>query len=286
MDSKDKKVVAEAFIKAKAFSDLAEPTIYTSGEIGIYYINTEKLLGDNGKWEEFGDDSLLMINHCYKMYQENANFNAVIDVLAKNVLDAFPEDVPIDKRAIAGGQRRDWLFSGPVARILNLPHISLHKDNSAYLINKENNISSISNDKDALKDMYCVHIVDLITKASSAYNAQENPVTGWIPELRKRGAIINDLFSIVSRMQGGEANLNSASVNPHVFIEIGTEFLKEYSSFPDRAINYFLNPKKWSENYIKENGISVFEPFFSSNSSKKDRAEKFKRKYKEVLDRL
>ena len=117
--------ISKLLVKTGAFKDLDEPVILTSGELGIYYINTEKLCPDDGKWKEYGDNSQAMINHAIKIMRDNRDFREVIDILVEQAEVLLPRK---DAKVISGGQRRDWLFSGPVANRLNLDHISLYKD--------------------------------------------------------------------------------------------------------------------------------------------------------------
>ncbi len=47
--------ISELLVETGAYSDLSDPVILTSGQLGIYYINTEKLVQDDGEWKEFGE---------------------------------------------------------------------------------------------------------------------------------------------------------------------------------------------------------------------------------------
>ena len=86
----------------------------------IYYVNAEKLCQDGGKFKEYGEDSGAMIQHAVKMMEEHPTFEEVIDILVEKVKEVKGD-------TISGGQRRDWIFSGPVAAKLDMPHISLYK---------------------------------------------------------------------------------------------------------------------------------------------------------------
>ena len=282
MNPDDKKLVAKTLVDVQAYRDLDVPTIYTSGEIGIYYINTEKLAQDEGRWEDFAEDSKGMIEHCIAMMDKKPSFKAVIDIIAGAVREVFPENITQEKRAISGGQRRDWLFSGPVAHVLGLPHVSIHKDGSAYVL-KDGELTPLGDDADALKDVHCVHVVDLLTKGLSVYNDSVSPASGWVVDIRKRGGVMSDLFSVVSRLQGGEENVESVGVTPHVFVEIDKEFLSVFSRFPERACSYLESPTDWVKNYIQQEGVDAFVPFFDPEQGKPERANKFITLYAPVL---
>lgn len=279
------RVVAEALVSVEGYKDLEDPVILTSGELGIYYINTEKLAQDGGRWADFAEDSRGMIRHCVAQADQHDSFREVIRHLAEVASGCFPEDVPRHKRFISGGQRRDWLFSGPVAHLLGYPHISLHKDGSAFLLGADlEQIESIEGEQ-ALEGSYVVHIVDLLTKGSSAYNPELNPPTGWIVTLRELGATVNELITVVSRLQGGEEILRSVEVVVKSFVKINPDFIREHSSQSETALAYMEDPYAWSENYIVSNGIEPFIAAFDPNGGKLVRAEKFLKVYADVLRR-
>ena len=117
--------ISELLVETGAYRDLDKPVILASGQLGIFYINTEKLCQDGGEFERYGDDSRAMMNHAIRMMGEHPSFEEVIDVLAENASRLLPK---VGHRRISGGQRRDWIFSGPVANKLSLPHLSIYKD--------------------------------------------------------------------------------------------------------------------------------------------------------------
>ena len=55
---------AEILKNTGAYSDLEEPVILASGELGIYYINTEKIMPDEGTWKKYGNNAIHG-NHYY-----------------------------------------------------------------------------------------------------------------------------------------------------------------------------------------------------------------------------
>lgn len=284
MESVHKTKISELLVKVEAFKDLQEPVIFTSGELGIYYINTEKLLEDQGLWENFGDSPEDMIQHCIKQLEVSTAFKEVIQILAENAKNYFSK-ISADnvQQMISGGQRRDWIFSGPVAKVLGLPHLSLFKDGDAVINTPNDRLTPLSRNSDQLQDMHCLHIVDLLTKGSSAYDPEQNPATGWIVEIRTRGGKIDSLYSVVSRRQGGEEILASQDVNVTACVNIDHDFLREYSKFPDRACLYLKDPYLWSVNYLHEHGVMGFLDYFDPTSSKFTRSQKFIKKYGKIL---
>jgi len=276
--------IASTLVEVEGYKDLAQPVILTSGELGVYYINTEKLAQDAGKWQEYAQDSQAMIRHCVSQMQSKPSYAEVIQIIAEQVAGLFPEGTPSARRLISGGQRRDWLFSGPVAKVLNLPHVSLHKDGSAFLLTPDLQTSTpLASDSGALQGFSAVHISDLLTKGSSAFNPKVDPPTGWIVSLRELGADISELVTVVTRLQGGEEILADVDVRVTSFVTIDTNFIEEHSDNKENALQYLNDPQAWSENYIRAVGISAFVDTFDPNSSKIDRARKFLKVYDKVL---
>jgi len=273
MESNEK--IAEYLFQTRAFQILDTPVILTSGNLGIYYINTENLLQDEGKWEEYAENPAKMINHSLSLMETNPLFNDVINILANKI-----KKVVRDKEiVISGGQRRDWPFSGPVSKILEVPHVSIYKDGRFLLEGSE-----------SLEGMYIAHVADLMTKGSSAYDSRNEPPTGWIQILRDKGAIVDNLFNIVTRLQGGEEILGKAGVNTTSLVAINQEFLEIghqkglIEGFEKNvALNYMEDPEKWSETYLEVIGIQNFVLAFDPMGKKAERAQKFLRVYQDVL---
>ena len=274
---KSNEKISKLLVETGAYSDLKEPVILTSGELGIYYINTEKLCQDGGEFKKYGDNSNDMINHAVKMIKEHESFDNVIDILAEKVESLIPADKDRDDFVISGGQRRDWLFSGPVAVKLGLPHVSLYKDGRMEFLDPAGEIPR------GFLGYHAIHVVDLITKGSSVYR-NDGEEKGWVPILRRNKIAIGDLAAVVTRNQGGEEMLAEHNVNVYSFVSIDESFLRDHSNEPERALAYIRDPKTWSENYLKENGALTFVDAFNPDSGKLDRAGKFLEKYRGVLE--
>lgn len=274
-------VIARHLKRTGGFRDVA-PTLLASGEIGIYYCNTEKLVEDAGEFNNYGDDSQAMIRHAVGMMAKNPNFMEVISILAANsaqLLDGKTNAV------ISGGQRRDWLFSGPVAHVLGVPHVSLYKQNSG----QADRVEVLGPDGKIMHDYSiagtdALHIVDLITEGSSCLS-EDVPPQGWIPMLRARGAKVSDLYAVVSRLQGGEERLGGVGVQVHSEVAIDSAYLREHSQNPEAA-EYFANPENWSREFLARDGAVPFVKFFDPSGGKTDRARKFMERYGRHLSQI
>jgi orotidine-5'-phosphate decarboxylase len=269
------KIISKHLVSTDAYTDLPKIVILASGKPGIYYVNTEKLAQDGGEFNKYGNSSKLMIDHAVRMTKEHPTFEEVINILAEQASELLKGK---DNPAISGGQRRDWLFSGPVARKLDLPHISLYKDLSdkgLEVLMPDGNVEFSSS-----AGFYAVHIADLLTEASSCCKQPE----GWVPQLRAAGNTITDLVAVVSRQQGGEANLKNMGVTAHCQVAIDEEFLKAHSKNPERALEYQADERKWSEKHLREHGALEILDHFDPKAKKMDRVRLFLGIYGSYLD--
>ena len=273
--------ISELLVQTGAFIDLDQPVILTSGELGIYYINTEKLAQDGGAWKKFGDDSKAMVDHAIAMTEEHPTFGKVIDIIAEQVQGLLPEEGIYT--AISGGQRRDWLFSGPVANKLGQGHISLYKDGKLEVLRHSDPGYGVNRRITDFSDTQVVHIVDLLTEGSSAYRTEDGEERGWVPMLRQRGAKVKDLAAVVTRLQGGEQMLAAQGVQVHPFVAIDEDFLRAHSTDPERAIAYAKDPQDWSEAYLRKHGALALVDTFDPDGGKVDRAAKFLTRYGGIL---
>jgi hypothetical protein len=266
--------------KSEGYRDLKDPVILTGGDLGIYFINTEKTVGDDGEWKQYGDNPQAMIQHAIKMMDQNPDFGKIIDALVNKVM-------PIGESRgagfnISGGQRRDWLFSGPVSARLGYPHIALFKDGRALLLSPDAQ-KVLDFGKYNTGKLIATHVSDLVTRGSSAYDPRNEPPTGWIPMLRERAIEVEYLTGVVDRLQGGRETLKQAGVNLFTLVDINEEFMDEHSKQPEIAKAYLRDPRAWSENYIREKGIEALVGTFNPDGAKLDRAKKFLAHYEDVL---
>ena len=271
--------IAELLVETGAYKDLERPVILTSGLLGIYYINTEKLAQDSGEFAKYGDDSKAMINHAYRMMQEHLSFAEVIEIISDEVENGFAErGVSPNLRVISGGQRRDWLFSGPVARALDYPHVSLYNDGHLYMIRPDGETT------DVIPGFYASHVSDLLTKGSSSLDLRKIPQTGWLPMLWDAGIRVSDFSAVVTRLQGGEKVLAKAGIDARSFVQIDEAFLREHSKQSDVAIDYVTKGALlWGTEHLETHVMEAVIDAFDPSKKKDDRAAKFLAVYDQTL---
>src|SRR3989344_430427 len=288
-------IISRHLVDCKAYQDKAVPVIVTSGEsLTPYFINAEMLSGIDPEFlNANGNESVAIINEAIRLQGESSSFSEDIHTIALQVHNLFSTQSGI---AVSGGQRRDWIFSGPVANMLVLPHVSLYKQErwqpGKIEIVYPGNESVVLNPNDRIPFDQVVHVSDLLTTGSSAYHV-DGPgfglgfgfTAGWIPTLRERGAEVNDLVTVVTRLQGGEELLEGLKprVHVHSFVAIDSDFLMRYSKQPSAVLDYNRDARRWTEEYLATNGINVLIDYFNPGGSKLKRATAFLGNYRAFL---
>lgn len=273
---------AEILVETGAYIDLTVPKILVEGTIlAPYYIEVTKTLQDGGKWKEYGNDSKAMTDHAIKVAENNPLFDEFTDILAIDAKKLL-SDISYEKRVISGGQRKDWPVSGSVAHKLGLPHLSLYKQKPGEKDKSEviKNGTLVEYD---LKGKYVLHIADMNTRGSSALREEKKQKKGWVPMIRNLGAEIEKYFSVVTRLQGGEARLAEEGISAYSEIAIDEKFLREQSDNPEVTLVYIKDPKQWTEDYLRENGALEFLDTFNPRGSQIQRGRKFIRTHKNLL---
>ena len=311
----DRGFLENLIVETGAYLDLEEPVILTSGQLGIFYVSTQKLLGDpdvEKRLKEFASDPMKMVIYACERERRDSNFKKVIDILTARVEGLLGEYDHRKDIAISGGQRRDWLFSGPVARRLDADHLSLHKSGDEMTIlrggvnhrfayefpatsqkfttevadNPYDPGDAVPFDLDSEFPMGIVHVVDLLTEGSSCYRVENEVEKGWIPMLRGMGANkqIKGLASVVTRKQGGEENLSRQGITANSLVAIDEDFVKKHSTNPERAVAYIQNPTEWSRKYLEGHGALALLDTFDPARGQTERVKKFLRRYGSLLE--
>jgi len=266
-------IIEESLFKTGAIrcSNENAPFWYTSGTIGPFFINTHFLYGGENESNillDFIDKNLsnkpdftaLLTKKVMDFYTDNELFNGAINLFYDEIKsDLFFQD----SYYISGGERRDWIFSIPIAHLSGKPHIFIFKDLSIYSINGQ--IEKINGKKVA-------HIADLITQASSYERA-------WIPALKKINGEIIFSGSIVDRMQGGAEFLEKSGIKSHSSVFINDIFFNNakkaglISEKQYQAIKEFTqNSVEYGRNFLTKNIDFLKESLTSTNKSTKDKA--------------
>lgn len=197
------------------------PFWYTSGKFGPYYVNTHYLFGGRKSAEEAlaAIDAAVSDRPACPVrlrrlfldgYARDAVYRTTVDALCDAVRHVQPDRT---LHAISGGERRDWYFSLPVAERLGLPHVSLFKDGAAVRTEPGSDEPGRPLEAGSLAGVRVLHIVDIVTEASSYLRA-------WIPYLAALGAVLEDTLTVVDRVQGGTEALAERGVRLHALARI------------------------------------------------------------------
>jgi orotate phosphoribosyltransferase len=237
--------------------------------------------------QDHGDDPAAIIDHACRISREREEVEALFTILTDKASALLGNRHP---SAISGGQRRDWLFSGPVAKRLGIPHIAIFKPDSGA-VNRQQRIfiETPSGDRVENPDLtgyHVLHIADLLTRGSSIYSAPagEKAVSGWLPAVRHRGAALKDLLVVVSRSQGGEEMLAEQGLYTHSCLQVNAGFVKRYGRNRESILQFLHNPAQWTKNYLEQQGIDVLLPYTEKDPKKLPRLEKFLRHYRDFLE--
>jgi orotate phosphoribosyltransferase len=211
-----------------------KPFLFTSGLIGLYYINADYLCGGKDQALEVLQkiDATLKSNPkqiasnilplLQRVYNNSEIYRHIIDTLVNLAINQNP-------KFISGGERRDWIFAPLVAVRSSIQCIYIMKDKKIIDTNGTE-LHKLSGS--------ILHIADLLNVGASYTNI-------WIPSMDKVDSKINMAVNIVDRQQGGTANLHAAG------IEVVQSIYKiDTSLFEEALLKDLLNEKQ--SNLAKE----------------------------------
>lgn len=193
------------------------PFLYTSGLIGPYYVNTHYLCGGGPTSED-------ILKKITELGENPSSVPLELPRVLSQTIDSFPIYAEILERLaslarplieehgityVSGGQRRDWFFSVPLAKLLKLPHIYIFNDLSMY-DDEGNEFKNTSSAKAPVNtSVNTLHVADLLSVGSSY-------LSKWIPALETQNITIAAALNCVDRNQGGVENLLEGGI-PSVF---------------------------------------------------------------------
>lgn len=215
--------IVEALFKTRAIRVCPpdRPFWYTSGLFGPYYVNTHFLYGSESEAADLLQAieraaaepmtfSTVIGDRIARQYEDSAIYRAVIDRAAEAIADR-----PFD--LISGGERRDFFFSMQVARVLGKPHLCIFKDGASVYADASGRV--MPSDAAGLSGRLALHVVDLVTQASSYTRA-------WIPALNGLGIELKETLAVVDRNQDGAAILAAAGVELHSLAVVSDDLFR------------------------------------------------------------
>jgi hypothetical protein len=241
---------------------------YAAGVPGPFYCNTEKLIGSDAaatlldnmnKALAAGgtatDKQARIKSLVMAEYAVNDDFKTLVRFLVEKAKSGF--DVEPD--FISGGERRDWIFSFPVAQEMGLQHIAMFKN------------GDISFDPDGhpvIQGKNILHVSDLVNNAASFFDL-------WIPILERHGAKPYGSLSLVNRGRKGMDKLEDAGLQAVSLISIDSDFFNQSvqsnligTSQFDEIELYYASQREWAEKYIVTNA-DIFQAELLEEKSRK-----------------
>jgi len=221
---------------------------YAASVPGPFYVNTELVIGPElsasllkqitaivAELPEAKDRAHRLETLIMEAYEKDETFRTIIDTMVAKTKAEFPEGC---FSVISGGERRDWLFSIPMAKLMNIKHAYLFKNGELYCA------------EGVSKGEVSLHVSDLINNAASYFDA-------WLPILDKSGLSCIGTVCVNSRGSNGvdklKANgqkvvaLNSIDVG---FFEKSLETGLIDAGTLEEIRLFFKSPQEWASAYL------------------------------------
>ncbi|MBV8061051.1 MAG: hypothetical protein JO126_08880 [Alphaproteobacteria bacterium] len=228
---------------------------YAASVPGPFYVNTEQVLGP-----ALADKLLKQITtiietiagvpersaELYQLirnaYDADPNFQAVITPLVDKIRSSFDLS-KVD--AISGGERRDWLFSLPVAWALDKPHLYLFKNKMAYCATPVG------------EGHHVLHISDLINNAASYFDL-------WLPILEAMHVTCIGTACINTRGENGLNRLETAGYKVAALNHIDLAFFQKSADsglirqeVVEEIATYLMSGRAWAARYLMQD-VNLF----------------------------
>lgn len=179
------------------------PYWYTSNEPGPFYIYSHRVIG-----EEIADHLLDTITEQMKSGTEVSVMNiareiknCISDHQYKEVIgqltgSGFTAGNEFSHNPISGGERKDWIFSYPIALEAGLPHFWLTKNHRCFELEE----GPMSQNADQQQGRKVTHVTDIVHKGASFFDS-------WLPALENSELELQHIFSVFCRSEIGRTRL-------------------------------------------------------------------------------
>jgi len=223
---------------------------YAASIPGPFYVNTELLIGPELSKKLLKDiteivaeikeaparaaklEALIM-----EAVANDATFASVIDTMAESAKTSFEKG---SFTVLSGGERRDWLFSIPVAKKLGIKHVYLFKNGDFFCA------EPLAPGEQAL------HVSDLINNAASYFD-------NWLPILEKANLHCLGTLCVNSRGSNGVDRLRANGQKVVALNSVDVSFFEKSlaSGLIDEATLeelkvFFGSAKEWASRYVMD----------------------------------
>ncbi len=227
---------------------------YAAGVPGPFYVNTEKLLGEDAAGSLLGQISNIVQKVGSIEEKSESLFSAVMEEYGRNpvfqriiatLIDSSKIFDGQDYSCISGGERRDWFFSIPFAQETGRDHLFIFKDKS--VLRRGFDGETIQAGPNVM------HVSDLIHNAASYFDK-------WLPVLKENDLNVVGTLSVINRGNAGLDKLNEAGFKSLTLKGIDLDFFKELQesglidadTFAELDL-YFESREEWAKKYILSN---------------------------------
>jgi len=229
---------------------------YAASVPGPFYVNTELLIGPATAHDLLEKITSLILGtprskeraqqldeHLLTTYKKSLPYQKIIKILAAQSHKDFPVQ---SFDVISGGERRDWLFSIPLAHELNIPHLYLFKNNQFYCT------------QSLLPQTKALHVADLINNAASYFDS-------WFPILAKAHIDCIGTLCVNTRGTVGLNRLHDYGQKVSALNKIDASFFQSSQQknlisqeTVDEIAVYFESPTRWAEQYLMKS-VDLFD---------------------------
>jgi len=221
---------------------------YIAGVPGPFYINTEQMIGRDlaegllknidailARTKDAATRSQALEELILAAYTKTPVYSEIVAVMVAEAKKSFSAG---SYSFVSGGERRDWLFSIPFAREIDIKHAFLFKNLDIHC-------------PDGLRaGETSLHVADLINNAASYFDL-------WFPALEKAGLKCVGTVCINSRGTHGVDKLKAHGEKVLALNAIELDFFKQSleSGLIDQATYdeialHFTSPKEWGVKYL------------------------------------
>ncbi len=223
---------------------------YAASVPGPFYVNTELVIGKDlsasllkqitaivAQTPTAAQRAQKLETMIMDAFNADATFQNIIETMVAKTKESFPND---SFSIISGGERRDWLFSIPMAKLMGLRHVYLFKNGDFYC------------EKPLAMGEVALHVADLINNAASYFDA-------WLPILEKAGLACVGTVSVNVRGNVGTDRLKANGQKVVTLNTIDTGFFEQ--SQADGLIDaktleeirlFFKGAPEWAAAYLMD----------------------------------
>lgn len=225
---------------------------YAAGVPGPFYVNTEKLIGEEAAGNLLAQISNIVqkvgsieekAEEIYSLVMEEYWKNTVFQRIVATMVDSNKSFE--DYSCVSGGERRDWFFSIPFAHETEKDHMFIFKDQSVFRRGFEQAMLQ--------PGANVLHVSDLIHNAASYFD-------NWVPALEGNDLNVIGTVSVINRGRAGLDKLDEAGVKNHSLKGIDLGFFKDLrdgelisAAVFDELDLYFQSREAWAKKYILSN---------------------------------